>query len=92
MLMMKQLATGLVPYEIHSNVLCPGLSPSDKAAPILAATENVLPKTLVPAERPGTQEEMAGAILFLASLAGGYCHGNVLLTDGGRLSVMPRTY
>jgi NAD(P)-dependent dehydrogenase (short-subunit alcohol dehydrogenase family) len=46
----------------------------------------------IPARRYGTDEEMAGAILYLSSRAGSYCNGFVLVTDGGRLSVMPGTY
>lgn len=91
--MMKQLATALVPYEIRSNVICPGLYPSDMSAPILAKnTGKSIPKSSIPAERVGTEEDMAGAILYLTSMAGGYCNGNVIITDGGRLSVMPATY
>jgi NAD(P)-dependent dehydrogenase (short-subunit alcohol dehydrogenase family) len=66
--------------------------PSDMAAPILAASNNKFPTSLIPLERTGTAEEMAGATLFLTSMAGGYCNGNVLITDGGRLSMMPSTY
>lgn len=66
--------------------------PSDMAAPILAASNNKFPTSLIPLERVGTEEEMAGAILYLTSLAGGYCNGNILVTDGGRLSMMPSTY
>lgn len=50
------------------------------------------PKSMIPAERPGAPEDMAGAILYLTSKAGAYLHGNVLVTDGGRLSVLPSTY
>jgi NAD(P)-dependent dehydrogenase (short-subunit alcohol dehydrogenase family) len=46
----------------------------------------------IPEERMGAEDDMAGAILFLASRAGAYCNGNVLVTDGGRLSVHPATY
>jgi len=35
---------------------------------------------------------MAGAILFLTSRAGAYCTGNVMILDGGRLSLLPSTY
>jgi NAD(P)-dependent dehydrogenase (short-subunit alcohol dehydrogenase family) len=66
--------------------------PSDMAAPILAASNNKFPTNLIPLERVGTVEEMAGATLFLTSMAGGYCNGNILISDGGRLSMMPSSY
>jgi NAD(P)-dependent dehydrogenase (short-subunit alcohol dehydrogenase family) len=46
----------------------------------------------VPLQRAGTEEDMAGLILYLTSRAGGYVTGTVLLTDGGRLSVNPAVY
>lgn len=52
----------------------------------------VYPRDYIPAERVGDIKDMAGTILFLASRAGGYVNGNVLLTDGGRLSILPGTY
>jgi NAD(P)-dependent dehydrogenase (short-subunit alcohol dehydrogenase family) len=50
------------------------------------------PKSVVPEERPGDEEDIAGAILFLVSRAGAYINGNVLVTDGGRLGVVPASY
>ena len=46
----------------------------------------------IPERRMGCEDDAAGAILFLASRAGAYCNGNVLITDGGRLSMNPATY
>ncbi|MCJ1292826.1 hypothetical protein MMC34_004379 [Xylographa carneopallida] len=89
-LMMKQLATSLVPYRIRANVICPGLYPSEMAAPIIGT--GVFPKEKIPEERVGTPEDMAGCILYLTSRAGAYCNGNVIVSDGGRLSVMTSTY
>ena len=40
----------------------------------------------------GDEQDLSGAILFLASRAGAYCNGNVLVIDGGRLSVTPASY
>lgn len=50
------------------------------------------PKTVVPAERSGDVEDMAGAALFLVSKAGAYINGNILNTDGGHIGVVPSTY
>lgn len=46
----------------------------------------------IPEGRPGGSEDMAGIILFLASKAGAYLNGNILLCDGGRLAVVPGSY
>ncbi|KAI1816261.1 NAD(P)-binding protein [Poronia punctata] len=91
--MMKQLSTGLVPYGIRCNVIAPGLYPSEMTTDLISKrSQEGWPKTVVPEERAGDEEDMAGAILFLASKAGAYVNGNVLLTDGGRLGVLPSAY
>ena len=60
--------------------------------PILSTLPEKFPKDKIPLERVGTAEDMAGTILYLTSRAGAYCNGFVVVTDGGRLSVMPATY
>ena len=57
-----------------------------------AANNGKIPTSLIPRQEPGTAEDMAGTILFLTSKAGANLNGNVLVTDGGRLSVLPATY
>ena len=52
----------------------------------------VYSSAIIPEQRMGDEKDMAGAILFLASRAGAYCNGLVLVTDGGRLSVTPASY
>jgi hypothetical protein len=37
-------------------------------------------------------DELGGTILYLASRAGAYCNGVVLVNDGGRLGVTVSTY
>ncbi|KAH8789705.1 hypothetical protein BGZ57DRAFT_86879 [Hyaloscypha finlandica] len=88
--MMKQLATNLAPLGIRSNILAPGLFPSELAAGIIG--DGVFSRAQIPLERVGTEEDMAGCILFLTSRAGAYLTGNVMLIDGGRLSMVPATY
>lgn len=36
----------------------------------------------------GTDDEIAGTTLYLASKAGGYVNGHVLVVDGGRLGYL----
>ncbi|KAB5511746.1 hypothetical protein GE09DRAFT_640083 [Coniochaeta sp. 2T2.1] len=92
----KQASSQLAPYGIRVNVLAPGLFPSELAKPLIAsrtpAEELPTDPMFIPARRFGDDEEMAGMILYLASRAGAYCDGLVLVADGGRLSVMQSTY
>ncbi|KAI0423905.1 hypothetical protein F5Y09DRAFT_326085 [Xylaria sp. FL1042] len=91
--MMKQFATNLVPYGIRCNVLAPGLYPSEMTVDLISTRDGQgWSKSVVPEQRPGDREDIAGAILFLASKAGAYINGNVLVTDGGRLGVVPSAY
>ncbi|KAM0550264.1 hypothetical protein ACHAPJ_008933 [Fusarium lateritium] len=95
-MMLKVLATYLVPYRIRANVLCPGLFPTDLTTGLIKGddptAEGAFPQDQIPAERAGTPEDIMGPLLYLASRAGAYCNGNCVLTDGGRLSVTPATY
>lgn len=52
---------------------------------------NVVGKGLVPvpANRPGTAEEVAGTVIYLASPAGGYTNGQEIVVDGGYIAVNP---
>lgn len=51
-----------------------------------------VPSEVVPTKRLGDEKDIAGAFLYLASRAGGYCNGLTLLVDGGRLNVFPSTF
>ena len=62
------------------------------SASLIQEKGGVFPSDFIPARRAGEVKDLAGAILFLASRAGGYINGNVLLTDGGRVSIQPATY
>jgi NAD(P)-dependent dehydrogenase (short-subunit alcohol dehydrogenase family) len=94
--MMKMMATAFTPYRIRCNVLAPGLFPSKLASGIIggikAGSAGGIDGSVIPAERTGTEEDIAGAILYLASRAGGYLNGCVIVVDGGRLGMLPSTY
>ncbi|KAH8722600.1 hypothetical protein GQ44DRAFT_686763 [Phaeosphaeriaceae sp. PMI808] len=91
--MTKQFATKLAPYGIRANVIAPGVYPSEMTLDLMrSSNEGAFPKDFIPEERAGERKDMAGAVLFLASRAGGYVNGTVLLTDGGRLGIVPATY
>ncbi|OCL12259.1 NAD(P)-binding protein [Glonium stellatum] len=94
--LMKMMATSLVPYKIRCNVLAPGVFPTDLTGSFINNFGPSLPgafdSSLIPAERAGSEPDIAGAVLFLASKAGAYCNGSVIVIDGGRLGTLPSTY
>ncbi|KAI7276008.1 hypothetical protein KC345_g6860 [Hortaea werneckii] len=86
--LMKNMGSFFVPFDIRCNVIAPGWFPTDMTTAVSKqweSTGGVMPRELVPQQRMGNQEEMAGTILYLASKAGGYCNGNVMVIDGGFL-------
>ncbi|RYP76023.1 hypothetical protein DL770_007301 [Monosporascus sp. CRB-9-2] len=88
--LVKQLSIALPQWDIRANVICPGLYPSEMSAPIIE--KGGIGKDMIPLERPGDEQDMAGAILYLASRAGAYCNGAVIVSDGGRLGTFPSTF
>jgi len=90
--MLKQLSTVLVPFSIRANVIAPGFYPSEMTTGMLKSHSGGWEKSVIPEERVGDLEDMAGAVLFMVSRAGAYTNGNVLVTDGGRLGVVPSSY
>ncbi|KAI0477359.1 NAD(P)-binding protein [Xylariaceae sp. FL0804] len=89
--LVKMLSLALPQWGVRANVICPGLYPSDMSAKIL--TEGApITKDMIPLERTGDEKDMAGAMLYLASRAGAYCNGAVLVSDGGRLTTTSSTF
>lgn len=88
--------------RIRVNVVCPGLYPSEMTQRSTSELDkyegkafdgaHVMPIDRSPSGRTGSEQDFAGLILFLASQAGAYLNGDVMVTDGGRLSQLPATY
>lgn len=51
-----------------------------------------LDRSFIPEERLGTEKDLIGTALYLASRAGAYNNGNVSVLDGGVLGTVPATY
>lgn len=80
----KTLAVELGPSGIRSNAVAPGLVETRFAAG-LTGNDDILKRYLdrTPLARIGRPDDIAGAILFLASDASGYVTGQTLVVDGG---------
>ena len=81
----KALAIDHARDGIRVNALCPGLiaTPLTAGAAALPGLEPVWHDT-IPMGRPGTPEEMAEVIAFLASDAASYMTGSIVVADGGQ--------
>ena len=78
----KSLAREVARYQIGVNCICPG--PTD--TPLMAAVPDKVKDALIkaiPMRRLGRPEEVADAILFMASPRAGYITGQVLSVSGG---------
>lgn len=94
----KCLSTGFQEFGIRVNTLAPGLFPSELSAPLMkkygdsVGEDGKMDPKRLPEQRAGSEEDMVGTMLYLASRAGAYNNGSVCVVDGGITSVMPSTY
>ncbi|KAH6644809.1 bile acid 7-dehydroxylase 1/3 [Boeremia exigua] len=82
----RNLAVELGPRNVLVNSIAPGFFMSRMAAGMMAAQggEEALGKQS-PNGRTGRPEDVAGAVVFLASRAGGHVNGGTVVLDGGRM-------
>ena len=85
--MTKVFAKECAGFGIRCNALLPGLTDT-KFASALVSNDAILKTALqhIPLKRVAAPEEMAGAVLYLASDASSYTTGVALNVDGGFLS------
>ena len=77
----RRMAKTLIADNIVCSAIAPGAFASDMNIAARDQTEAVASQ--VPARRIGTDEDMAGAAIYLASRAGDYVVGATLTVDGG---------
>lgn len=78
----RSLSRELAGRKVTINAVAPGFIESDMTRALGPAIEEEVKKR-IPAKRMGTPEEVAAAVLFLASPAASYITGHVLTVDGG---------
>ena len=72
---------------INVNAIAPGYTATNNTQPLRDdpdRSEAILAR--IPAARWGTPGDMGGPAVFLASAASDYCHGTILVVDGGWLA------
>ena len=82
----RALANEWAPRGVNVNAIAPGYIETDVTTALRAdAVRNRQILERIPAGRWGRPDDLAGAVLFLASPAARYVHGHVLAVDGGWL-------
>jgi 2-deoxy-D-gluconate 3-dehydrogenase len=83
----RALANEWAGNGVNVNAIAPGYIATDNTAPLRADPDREPAiRERIPAGRWGRPEDLAGAVVFLASDAARYVHGAVLPVDGGWLA------
>jgi NAD(P)-dependent dehydrogenase (short-subunit alcohol dehydrogenase family) len=77
----RRMAARLIKDHINVTAIAPGAFKSDMNKAARDHADDVAKR--VPARRVGTDEDMAGVAIYLASRAGDYVVGNTITVDGG---------
>jgi NAD(P)-dependent dehydrogenase (short-subunit alcohol dehydrogenase family) len=80
----RNLAHEFGPDNVRVNCIAPGLVKTDFARALWEDPERIAAaNTVVPLRRIGEPEEIAGAVVFLASQASSFMTGQTIVLDGG---------
>jgi 2-deoxy-D-gluconate 3-dehydrogenase len=83
----KALSNEWAKYGVNVNAIAPGYMLTNATAALRANSERSAQIfSRIPAGRWGEPEDLAGAIIYLASAASDYVNGHVLVVDGGWLA------
>lgn len=77
----RRMAAKLIQDQVVVTAICPGAFASDMNRAARDQADAVAKR--IPARRIGTDEDMAGIAIYLASRAGDYVVGNAIAVDGG---------
>ena len=80
----KTTAKEFAARNIQANAVAPGFIQTDMTAQLPQAVRDAF-LTVIPAKRPGTPEDVADVVCFLASPDSDYVTGQVINVDGGML-------
>ena len=86
MALARNIAAEFGPDNIRANAIAPGLIKTDFARALWDNPEYLAKTTeRAPLRRIGEPNEIAGAVVFLASSAGNFMTGQTMVIDGGRV-------
>jgi len=83
----KSLGSELGPRGLRVNCVAPGWVTTDMTREAIETTAAESVRRAIPRGHPGTPEEIAGPVAFLASDLASYLHGQVLSVNGGAVLV-----
>ena len=81
--MTRHLAADLVKQNININAIAPGFFLSRLTQYIVNEQEDKFAKNMVPKERLGQAEDIAGSCIYLCAQASSWMTGHTLVLDGG---------